>query len=70
MSSIPKGDWAIESVFINEDTVLNCDTIRGLEILADEWVIRPVGQRFRIRQAGSDSAVLESDGEAYYADMR
>lgn len=68
MSSIPHGDWAIECVLINEETVLNSDGVRALEIHKDEWVIQPNGQRFRVRQTAKKSAVLESEGHVYFAD--
>ena len=75
MSSIPKGFWDIESVIINNRTVLNDDSIRCLEIHDDEWVIQPARQRFRVRQTstksnGLRSAVLESKGEVYFADFK
>ncbi|MFK7766715.1 MAG: hypothetical protein AB8B55_05800 [Mariniblastus sp.] len=69
MFSIPKGDWAVESILINGTTVMNNDGMRGLEILDDEWVIQPVGQRFKVRQSTSKTAVLESNGEVFYADF-
>ena len=69
MSTIPQGNWAIECVLINEETVMNSDTVRGLKILKDEWVIQPVGQRFRIRQSSGKTVVLESEGEVYFADF-
>ncbi|MEM9942681.1 MAG: hypothetical protein AAF939_14045 [Planctomycetota bacterium] len=69
MLSIPAGDWMIESVIINDETVLNDDGIRAIEILADEWLVQPVGQKFRVRQAYANTAVLESNGNVYYADF-
>ncbi|MDG1874068.1 MAG: hypothetical protein P8J27_09155 [Mariniblastus sp.] len=74
MSSIPVGNWDIECVLVNQTTVMNNDGIRALEILEDEWVIQPAGQRFRIRQAmkqssGLNSAVLESGGEVYFVEF-
>ena len=70
MSSIPKGEWAIESIIVNRQTVVNNDGMRALQILDDEWVIQPAGQRFRIRQSTSKTAVLESNGEVFYADYK
>lgn len=69
MKSIPKGNWQIDCVLLNETTVMNNDGMRGLEILEDEWVIQPSNQRFRIRQATDNSAVLESNGQVFYADF-
>ena len=69
MSSIPTGNWQIECILINDETVMNYESIRGLEILKDEWVIQPSGQRFRIRQSAGNTAVLESNGQVYFADF-
>jgi hypothetical protein len=69
MSSIAKGDWAIQCVLINDQTVMNNDSIRALEVLDREWVIQPAGQRFKICQLTSTSAILESNGETFYADF-
>ena len=70
MNSIPKGNWHIECVIVNGTTVMNNEGIRGLEIFDDQWVIQPSNQQFEIRQATADSAVLESNGEVYYADFK
>ncbi len=69
MSSIPTGDWAIECILVNHETVMNNEGMRALEIREDEWVIQPAGQRFRIRQSTSKTALLESNGEIFYADF-
>jgi len=69
MNSIPKGNWQIDCVILNEVTVVNNDGMRGLEILEDEWVIQPSNQRFRIRQTTNDSAILESNGQVFRADF-
>ena len=70
MSSIPIGDWAIKCVLVNDETVMNNEGMRALEILDREWVIQPAGQRFKILQLTSKSAVLESEGGTYYADFQ
>jgi len=75
MDSIPVGNWEIECVIVNRTTVMNNEGIRALEILKDQWVIQPSGQRFQVRQLtnksnGLKSAVLESNGETYYADFK
>ena len=68
MSFIPEGDWAIECVLINQVTVMNNEGMRAVEVKDDAWVIQPAGQRFRICQSTAKSAVLESNGEVFYAD--
>ena len=70
MSSIPNGDWAIECILVNDETVMNNGGMRALEILENEWVIQPAGQRFKIIQLTPKSAVLESEGGTYYADFQ
>ena len=67
MNSIPLGSWQIESVVVNETTVVNNDSIRGLEIFKDEWVIQPLNQRFQLRDVQEGSIVLDSNGRAYFA---
>ena len=69
MTTISKGGWAIECVLINDQTVMNNEGMRALEILDTEWVIQPAGQRFRICQLTSKSAILESNGQTYYVDF-
>ena len=69
MISIPLGSWSIESVIVNGTTVVNDDSIRGLEIHEDGWVIQPSNQRFRLRESNGSTAVLESGGQLYYADV-
>ncbi len=70
MNSIPKGNWYIDCVILNDVTVMNNEGMRGLEILDDEWVIQPSNQRFRIRQSTDNLAVLESNGKVFYADFK
>ena len=67
MNFIPNGDWAIDCVLVNDETVLNNEGMRALEIEVRDWVIQPSGQRFKVTQLTSNSAVLDSNGETYYA---
>jgi hypothetical protein len=69
MISIPYGDWMIQSVLINDTTVMNHDGIRALEILDGEWRLQPATQKFNVTQLTSKSAVLESNGVTYHADF-
>jgi len=69
MNSIPQGNWHIESVIVNGTTVVNNEGLRGLEVLKDEWVIQPSNQRFQIDDVQNGTAVLNSEGQAYYADF-
>lgn len=69
MNSIATGDWAIECILINDQTVINSDGMRALEVRDHEWLIQPGGQRFVVCKKTADTAVLESEGETYYADF-
>ena len=68
MKFIATGDWAIECILVNDQTVINSDGMRALEVRDREWLIQPGGQRFVVCQISADRAVLESNGETYYAD--
>ena len=67
MNSIPQGNWHIESVVVNDTTVVNNEGIQGLEILEDEWVIHPLNQRFQLRSAAGDTIVLDCNDQVYNA---
>jgi len=69
MKTIPHGEWGINCVLLNDTTVMNDDAIRRLEIEADEWYLQPLGQRFKVVQMTSSSAVLKSKGETFFADF-
>lgn len=69
MNSIATGDWAIECVLINDQTVINSDSLRTLKVYEREWVLLPAGQAFKVCRSTMNSAVLESNGETYYADF-
>ena len=69
MISIPRGDWAIESVLVNGTTVVNNDRIRAVEILEDEWFLQPSGQPFKVIQLSSTTAELKSFGETYFVEF-
>lgn len=69
MSSIPVGTWAVERLFINGEMVVNNESVRAIQIFDREWVLQPTGQRFKLTQLTANSAVLESNGETFYAEF-
>ena len=70
MISIPYGHWAIQSVLVNGATVVNDESIRAIEILEREWVLRPSGQPFQLIKLNSTSAIIRSNGESYDAEFK
>jgi len=69
MSALRAGKWQIQAVLVNDQTVLNNDGFRHLEITTSEFVVQPIGFRFAIQQSTPRSAVLESRGQIYFADF-
>ena len=69
MISIPYGHWAIQSVLVNDTTVVNNESIRAIEILERTWVLQPSGQRFQVIKLNSTSAIIRSNGENYDAEF-
>jgi len=70
MSSIPVGSWAIKRIFINDEMVLESEGVRAIQIFDRKWVLQPAGQLFKITQLTTNSAVLESNGETFYAEFK
>ncbi len=69
MSVFRSGAWQINSVLVNQDqTVLNDEGFRVLEVAEESIAIEPAGLRFKVQQKTSNSAVLESSGRVYFAD--
>jgi len=68
MCALQAGNWQIQSVLLNEKTVLNNEGFLRLEITPTELLIQPIGFRFQIQQTTSRSAILESRGQVYFVD--
>ncbi len=66
---VRSGVWAITSVLINDQTVLNNEGFQRLEVDENHVAIEPVGLRLDVAQSTSRSAVLESGSEIYFADF-
>ena len=69
MSVLRPGQWQIQSVLVNDQTVLNNEGFLRLDITPTELAIEPIGFRFRIEQSTAKSAVLESRGRVFFADF-
>ena len=70
MIDIQNGSYEIRCVLINSATVLNNDGVRQLEIEADAWTIQPAEQRFEIIQTQRKGAILNSNGQRYFAEVK
>ena len=69
MTTLRPGLWQIESVLVNEQTVLNDEGFLRLDVTENDFVIQPIGFRFNIQQLSTRSAVLESGGRVFFADF-
>ena len=63
------GVWCINAVLINHKTVMNNEGFRFLNVMDEELSIEPVGIKFRFKQKTVGRAVLESNGEVFYANI-
>jgi hypothetical protein len=69
MSAFRQGEWAILSVEVDTDKVLDQEQYQRLEIDGDQLTIQPSGMKFKVQQSTSRSAVLESRGQVFFADF-
>jgi hypothetical protein len=69
MSTFPQGGWQIEGVLINGETVLNDEGYRFIELVDNTLTILPVEMRFVVKQSQRSSAVLESQGQTFFAEI-
>lgn len=69
MSAFQNGKWKIQSVLVNDQTVLNNEGFISLDVLGDELVINPIGFRFQIQKRTPSGLLLESSGRVFYADV-
>ena len=69
MLSLPTSHWFIESVVVNNDTVVTDDGFVELQINEDELLIEPVGIRFLVAEAHEDGLTLVSNEQVYRATL-
>ena len=69
MHTLRPGLWQIESVLVNEQTVINDEGFLRLDVTENDFVIQPIGLRFNFQQLTPRSAILESGGRAFLADF-
>ena len=69
MVAFRHGEWAILSVEVDANAVLDKQQYQSLEVAGDELTIKPSGMKFKVQQSTSRSAVLESRGQVFFADF-
>ena len=62
------GTWAIHSVQVDAEPVLNDEGFEQLLVTPSQIVIEPAGIEFSVSQATSRSAILESRSQVYFAE--
>ena len=70
MVAIPKGDWSILSITVDDQSVQNKEGFEMIELSDDVITIHPSGMTFNVQQATEHSAVLESQGQVFFADYK
>ena len=70
MVAIPNGDWAILSIAVDNQSVHSSEGFERIEMSETGMTIRPSGMTFTVQQATKDSAVLESQGQVFFADFK
>ena len=68
MSIFKEGIWQIEAVLVNKATVLNNEGFIYFEYQNGALIIQPAGMRFEFEPETMHSAVLNSNGQTYFAD--
>ncbi len=69
MNPIKQGQWQISSVDVNGRSSDEIDGFRVLMSSGDRWQLMPAEITFKINQATSRSAVLESRSQIFFADF-
>ena len=69
MNPIKCGHWRIASIEVNSQPTHGSEDFHSLVSTADELRLEPAGISFRIQQATSRSAVLESRSQVFFADF-
>lgn len=67
MSPLPTGNWLIESVIVNSETIVDDNEFVELHVREDELLIQPVGIRFLIAEENDEGLMLVSNGQMYRA---
>lgn len=66
-SRIRRGNWEIQAVIVNSETVMNDEGFRRLEFANNEMVIQPVGFRFQLSESSDNEVVFMSRGQIFNA---
>ena len=67
MENLKTGRWAVLSVVVDSQPVLNFEGFIRLEITEYELAIQPIGLRFWIEEISPGHAILETNGHRYLA---
>ena len=62
------GAWAITSVQVDAEPVMNDEGFEQLLVTPNQIVIEPAGIEFTVSQATSRSAILESRSQVFFAE--
>ena len=62
------GTWAINSVKVDAEPVMNDEGFQQLLVTPNQIVIEPAGIAFSVSQATSRSAILESRSQVFFAE--
>lgn len=68
LQNFREGDWLIESVVVNQTTVLNREGFQSLQLRGDKLTIQPLGMEFEVEPETHFSALLTNRGRRYFAD--
>ena len=66
MNCVPDGRWGIESIIIDDQTVLNYEGFEFLCVDGEDVSIQPVGIRFVVDEATESSAIYKSRDTNYF----
>lgn len=62
------GTWAINSVQVDTEPVINDEGFQQLLVTPNQIVIEPAGIAFSVSQSTSKSAILESRSQVFFAE--
>lgn len=67
---MPKGEWSILSINVDSQSVHNSEGFERIEMSDNVMTIRPAGMKFTVQHVTERTAVLESQGQVFFADYK
>ena len=67
---MPKGEWSILSINVDNQSVHNSEGFERIEMSDNVMTIRPAGMKFTVQHVTERTAVLESQGQVFFADYK